>query len=72
MSDNLSNRAGADRARINVHEKHEVAYWTKALGCSAEELAEAVKQVGVMAEDVRALMNKSKGGGNKSSAHKTA
>lgn len=71
MSDDLSNKGGGDRARINVHERHEVAYWTKALGCSEQELAEAVKQVGVMAEDVRALLDKRKGGG-KSADRKTA
>jgi hypothetical protein len=32
MSDNLQNRGQQDRARINLHEKHEIQYWTKALG----------------------------------------
>lgn len=58
MSDDLTKRGPADAARINVHEDHEVAYWTKALGCNAEELREAVKQVGVMAADVRAYLKK--------------
>jgi hypothetical protein len=29
MSDDKSNRGPADRARINVNEDYEVAYWTK-------------------------------------------
>ena len=53
MSDDLSNRGPADRARINVNEPHEIAYWTKALGCSEEDLRRAVDAVGVMAQDVR-------------------
>jgi phenylalanine-4-hydroxylase len=38
MSDNLHNRGPQDRSRINVHEEWEVAYWTKELGLSKEEL----------------------------------
>lgn len=53
MSDDLSNRGPADRARININEPHEIAYWTQALGCSEEELRRAVDAVGVMARDVR-------------------
>jgi len=53
MFDDLSNRGPADRARINVNEPHEIVYWTKALGCSEEDLRRAVDAVGVMAQDVR-------------------
>lgn len=53
MSDDLTNRGNADRIRINVHEKHELAYWTKALGVTPDELRATVKRVGVMAADVR-------------------
>lgn len=48
-----SNRGQQDRIRINIHEEHEVRYWTQELGVSREELAQAVKDVGVMAADVR-------------------
>jgi hypothetical protein len=58
MADDLTNRGPADRARINVHEDHEVRYWTKELGCTAEQLRAAVKAVGVMAADVRAHLKK--------------
>ena len=53
MSDDLNNRGQQDRIRINMQEEHEVRYWTQELGVSREELAQAVKDVGVMAADVR-------------------
>ena len=56
--DDKSNRGPADRIRVNVHEAYEVQYWTKALGCTAEELKAAVKAVGVMVEDVRKHLRK--------------
>lgn len=39
MADNASNRGPADRARINVNEDYEVAYWTKELGISSAPIA---------------------------------
>ena len=53
MSDDLNNRGQQDRIRINMHEEHEVRYWTQELGVSRDELAKAVKDVGVLAADVR-------------------
>jgi hypothetical protein len=53
MSDNLQDRGQQDRARINLHEKHEIQYWTKALGVSQEELEQAVQKAGNSAEAVR-------------------
>lgn len=53
MSDDLKNRGEQDRLRINVHEEHEVRYWTKELNITREQLESAVKAVGVMAVDVR-------------------
>ena len=58
MSDDKSNRGPQDRARINVNEDYELAYWTKALGCTAEQLKAAVKAVGVSADAVRAHLKK--------------
>ena len=58
MSDDITNRGSADRARINVNESHEVTYWTKALGVSAEELRKAVETVGPMADAVRKHLGK--------------
>jgi hypothetical protein len=58
MSDNLNDRGQQDRMRINVHEEHEVSYWTRELGVSREQLQSAVKAAGVMAADVRRYLGK--------------
>jgi hypothetical protein len=59
MADDLSNRCQADRLRINLNEKHELDYWTKELGVSAERLRALVHVRGAMAADIRkALGNK--------------
>lgn len=58
MSDDLKNRGEQDRLRINVHEEHEVRYWTKELNVTRDELERAVKAVGVMAADVRKYLAK--------------
>jgi hypothetical protein len=58
MSDDLKNRGGQDRSRINVHEEHEVRYWTQELGVTREQLEAAVKAAGVMASDVRKHLGK--------------
>lgn len=54
MADNLTNRGPQDRSRINVNQAHEVRYWTQELRCTEAQLRQAVKQVGVLAADVRA------------------
>lgn len=53
MSDDLKNVGAQDRARINVHETHEVAYWTKELGVTKERLEQLVKEAGTGAKAVR-------------------
>nr|WP_315394360.1 DUF3606 domain-containing protein [uncultured Duganella sp.] len=53
MSDDLKNAGAGDRARINVNEQHEVAYWTKELGVTKDRLAQLVKEVGPSAKAVR-------------------
>ncbi len=58
MADDPKKTGSQDRLRINVHETHEVAYWTKALGVSHEELVDLVKQHGVMAADIRRALGK--------------
>jgi len=54
MSDDLNQRGNADRTRINVHEEHEVRYWTGKFGVSREQLEQAVAKVGPMTKDVEA------------------
>lgn len=58
MSDDKSKRGPADAQRINVNEDYEVQYWTRTLDVSEEELRETVKNVGVMAADVRIALGK--------------
>lgn len=58
MTDDLKNRGPQDRSRINVHEDHEVRYWTQELNVTKEELAQAVKAVGVSAQAVRDYLKK--------------
>lgn len=58
MSDDLKNRGPQDRLRINVHEEHEVRYWTQELGVTREDLERAVHAVGVMVAAVRTYLNK--------------
>ena len=53
MSDNLTNRLQPDRSKINMHEDHEVKYWSHALGVSREVLQRAVDKVGNSAAAVR-------------------
>ncbi|MBS4045141.1 MAG: DUF3606 domain-containing protein [Alphaproteobacteria bacterium] len=52
MADDLSNRGPQDRARVNLGEQHEIAYWTKKFGVSEEQLRKAVQKAGVSAEAV--------------------
>ena len=53
MADDTSVRSGSDRSKINTSQDHEVRYWTKELGVSAEQLQAAVKAVGSSADKVR-------------------
>ena len=52
MPDDLTNRGAADAQRINMNERHEVEYWTKKYGVTAERLKKAVEEAGPMAKDV--------------------
>jgi hypothetical protein len=56
MVDNLSERGAPDRARIDVHQPHELRYWSHKLGVTEDQLREAVQQVGPMAEKVEGLL----------------
>jgi len=47
-----------DRARINMQEDYEVRYWTQKWNVSREQLAAAVREVGVMAADVARKLGK--------------
>jgi hypothetical protein len=58
MADDKTKVAPGDRSRININEDYEVSYWTKALGCTKQELEKAVKEVGVSASAVKKYFNK--------------
>jgi hypothetical protein len=52
VADNPNIRGGGDGKRINVDQDYELRYWSEKLGVSADELRQAVKDVGPMAEAV--------------------
>lgn len=58
MSDDKQQRGPQDAARISLSEPYEVDYWTKALGVTRDELAQAVVNVGNSAEAVRAYFQR--------------
>lgn len=62
MADDLSHRGEPDRSRINLTEVHEVQYWARKFGVSAQELQSAVKAAGPQAKDVERHL---KSGGGK-------
>jgi 3-oxoacyl-[acyl-carrier-protein] synthase III len=51
--DDLKNKGQPDRSKINMHEAHEVKYWTHQLGVSREKLQATVEKVGNAAAAVR-------------------
>ena len=58
MADDRSIRGAADRSRINMQEDYEVRYWTEKWSVTREQLAAAVRAVGVMVKDVAAKLGK--------------
>jgi hypothetical protein len=58
MADNKSKSGGQDRKRINVTEDYELRDWSKKFGVTPEELKDAVKKVGPMADDVKKELGK--------------
>ena len=56
MSDDLRNTGSRDDNRISMKQPHEVTYWTHEFNCTEEELAQAIREVGPMVQDVRAYL----------------
>jgi hypothetical protein len=56
MSDNLQNRGGQDRQRIDVNQDYELRDWSKKFGVSKERLKEAVQAVGDRADKVEQFL----------------
>jgi hypothetical protein len=59
MSDNLQQRGGQDRRRIDVNEPYELRDWSRKFGVSPEELRDAVRAVGTDAEKVEQHLKRS-------------
>ena len=59
MSDNLQQRGGQDRRRIDVNESYELRDWSRKFGVSPEELRDAVRAVGNEAEKVEEYLKRS-------------
>jgi len=56
MSDNLQNRGGQDRKRIDVSQDHELRDWSERFGVTREQLKEAVQAVGTQADRVEEFL----------------
>ena len=68
MSDDLKNRGGQDRKRIDANQDYELRDWSKKFGVSPEKLKEAIQAVGDQADRVEEfLKGREKGGGKGSS-----
>jgi hypothetical protein len=57
MSDDPS-KTGADRKLISLEQAHELRDWTQSLGCTEQQLRDAVKAVGHSADAVRSYLAK--------------
>lgn len=55
MNKDMLSQSSPDRA-IYVHEGTEIAYWTKELGVSKEQLLKAVQEAGTSSSDVRRIL----------------
>jgi len=60
MGDNLQQRGGRDRERIDVHQDHELRSWSKKFGVSPEQLKQAVAAAGTEADKVEAWLREHK------------
>jgi hypothetical protein len=58
MPDDPNKPGPPDSRRVNIHEEHELDYWTKEFGVSKEELIKAVDAVGTSAEEVKKYLKK--------------
>lgn len=56
MPDDKTKPGGQDRERISLQEDYEVRDWSRSLDCSEADLREAVAEVGLSAESVRAYL----------------
>lgn len=64
MADNPAVRNGSDRERVNIHQEHELKYWSKKFDATPEQLKEAVQAVGDHADRVEAHLKGSRSTSN--------
>ena len=58
MADNKSKQDGRDDSKIDVNDTSEIAYAAQEFGVSADQVREAIKQVGSSREKVRQHLKK--------------
>jgi hypothetical protein len=58
MADDRTKRGPQDRQRISLSDDYEVRYWSQKWGVSKEELADAVRKAGPMADSVAKQLGK--------------
>ncbi|MBV1813457.1 DUF3606 domain-containing protein [Pseudomonas viridiflava] len=58
MPDDLTKTGASDRNKVNVNQAHELRDWSKKFGVTEQQLKDAVKAVGVSAEDVKKHLGK--------------
>jgi len=58
MSDNKKKIRPFDSKRINIHEAHDIDYWTKALGVPKDKLIETVQKFGTSANAVKQVLGR--------------
>ena len=58
MADDRTKRGSHDRQRISLSDDYEVRYWSQKWGVSKEELADAVRKAGPMANSVAKQLGK--------------
>ena len=74
MSDNLKQRGGQDRQRIDVNQDYELRDWSKKFGVTPQRLKEAVQAVGNQADKVQGYLQQRAerpGGGGSSRSSKS-
>lgn len=57
-----TSNAAAGSKFISLHWPHEVRYWTRSLGCTEDELREAVMAIGYSAAEVRFYLTRRRRG----------
>lgn len=57
MPDDRKKTGAADRTKISLDQPHEVAYWTKQLGVTKDQLKRAVVAAGHTVKGVRAWLD---------------